>query len=132
MGILLQLFMRNVLKIKNALLWFLLKQLMDIVLEVTLAKFWPSNHLKEDEKSFLFSLDLKSKYKCINFNEAIFSNGCYVFSFGCNLYIYNNCTKNKESYLNSPYSYEIPRNYEMNGGEDKFTVKSYEIYEVEY
>ena len=96
------------------------------------SQFWPSNHLKEDEKSFLFSLDLKSKYKCINFNQAIFSNGCYVFSFGNNLNIYNNCTKNKDSYLNSPSSYDIPRNYEMNGGEDKFTVKSYEIYEVEY
>ena len=83
-------------------------------------------------KAFFFSLDLKSKYKCIKFEHAIYYTNNSFFSFGDNLYIFNNCTTNKDNFLNFPSSYEIPKNYELNGGEDQFTVKSYEVYEVEY
>ena len=94
--------------------------------------FWPSNNTYgKDEKSFLFSLDLKSKYKCIKYKSAIWYINSY-FSFGDNLYIFDNCTKNNKNYLNHPASYEIPKNNELNGGENNFTVKSYEVYEVEY
>ena len=96
------------------------------------SQIWPSSSYKKDDKSFLFSLDLKSKYKCIKLEWAIYYSNNSYFSFGNNLYIYNNCTTNKNSNLNSPSSYEIPKNYELNGGENKFVVKSYEVYEVKY
>ena len=72
------------------------------------SQFWPSSSYKKDDKSFLFSLDLKSKYKCIKLEWAIYYDYSY-FSFGKNLYIYNNCTTNKNSSLSPPYSYEIPK-----------------------
>ena len=96
------------------------------------SQIWPlSGKYGKDDKSFLFSLDLKSKYKCIKSEKALFSS-YYFFSFGNNIFIYNNCTKNKESSLENPVSYSIPYNYELNGGENNFTVKSYEVYEIEY
>ena len=96
------------------------------------SQFWPSKcNYNKDEKSFIFSLDFKSKYKCIDYNKAIWYYNSY-FSFGNNLYIYDNCTKSKKNHLNGPSSYEIQKNYELNGGEDYFTVKNYEVFEVEY
>ena len=93
---------------------------------------WPSNlNYGKDEKSFMFSLDLKSKYRCIKYEKAIWYDTSF-FSFGNNLYIYNKCTQNKISNLGFPFSYDIPKNNELNGGKNNFTVKSYEVYEVEY
>ena len=97
------------------------------------SQIWPLlNNYGKDDKSFLFSLDLKSKYKCIKLEWAIYSDNNY-FSFGNNIYIYNNCTNNQNSYLSGPTtSYSIPNNNELNRGKNNFTVKSYEVYEIEY
>ena len=96
------------------------------------SQFWPSQGYGKDEKSFLFSLDLKNKYKCIAKEWAIYTWTNSYFSFGNNIYIYNMCTQNESSYLREPLSYDIPKNYELNGGKNKFVVKSYEVYQVEY
>ena len=96
------------------------------------SEFWPESSYGNDTKSFLFSLDLKKKYNCIKNKWAICHNPNNYFSFGNNIYVYNNCTQNTSNYLNCPESYEIPKNYELNGGKNYFTVKSYEVYEIEY
>ena len=100
------------------------------------SNFWPpgdkSSNYEKDENSFLFSLDLKKKYKCIVKNRAIYLNKNNYFSFGDNIYIYNNCTKIESNYLSIAYSYDIPKNYGLNGGKNNFIVKSYEVYQVEY
>ena len=95
-------------------------------------EIWPKESYKKDDKSFLFSLDLKQKYKCIKTEYAIYYSSGSYFSFGNNIYIHNNCTKNSNSKLNNPYSYNIPEKYGLNGGKNNFTVKYYEVYEIEY
>ena len=34
--------------------------------------------------------------------------------------------------LRKPYSYDIPGNHGLNGGENYFQVRSYEVYKIEY
>ena len=93
----------------------------------------PEKSYKKDDKSFLFSLDLKQKYKCIKKEWATYrSNADFYFSFGNNIYIYNNCTKNSKNYLNTSHSYDIPEKYGLNGGKNDFTVQNYEVYLIEY
>ena len=45
--------------------------------------------------------------------------------------VYNNCTTNNSNYVGNR-TYDIPENYELNGGEYNFTVKSFEVYHIEY
>ena len=94
--------------------------------------FWPKDGYKNDIKSFLFSLDFKKKYNCIKNDWAIYHEPNEYFSFGNNIYIYNNCTKNSSNYIGTPFSYDIPKNYELNGGKNDFIVESYEVYKIEY
>ena len=96
------------------------------------SQFWPNlDNYGSDDKSFLFSLDLKNKYKVINKNNAIYY--CqYFFSFGDNLLIYDKCTTNSKNYINGPSSYDIPKDFEMTGGKNNFIVSNYEIYNVEF
>ena len=94
--------------------------------------FWPKNGYGNDTKSFLFSLDFKKKYNCIKNDWATYHEPNNYFSFGNNIYIYNNCTQNNLNYICSRVSYDIPKNYVLNGGKDNFTVKSYEVYEIGY
>ena len=100
------------------------------------SNFWPpgdkDSNYEKDEKSFLFSLDLKNKYKYINNIRDIYLCKNSYFSFGDIICIYNNCTKNKSNYLNISNSYDIPGYYGLNGGKNNFIVKSYEVYQVEY
>ena len=77
-------------------------------------------------------MDLKEKYKCIKNSWAIYHSPKDYFSFGNNIYIYNKCTKNTSNYFGTPYSYDIPENFELNGGKNHFTVNSYEVYAIEY
>ena len=85
--------------------------------------FWPKNGYGNDTKSFLFSLDFKKKYNCIKNDWATYHEPNKYFSFGNNIYIYNNCTQNNLNYICSRVSYDIPINYVLNGGKDNFTVK---------
>ena len=96
------------------------------------SKIWKKGY-DCDNKSFVFSLDLKSKYNCKNNNWAIYYTEEYsFFFFGNNIYIKNNCTKHTNNYLNDPDSYDIPEKHELNGGDNYFQVKSYELYEIQY
>ena len=58
-------------------------------------KIWKQGY-QYDDKSFVFSLDLKNKYNCIKKEWAIYYTEKYFdfyFSFGNNIYIRNDCMK---------------------------------------
>lgn len=94
---------------------------------------WANIGSLRDENSFVFSLDKKEKYKVINKSSAIFGYDNY-FQFGaCCFRIYNKCTSTTENYINDGKKhYDIPGNYELTGGEHKFTILSYEVYQLEF
>ncbi len=55
----------------------------------------------------------------------------FAFSEGGNIIIFNHCTSNNNNYV-SKYNYKVTQKYELNGGSINFTVKSLEVYHVEY
>ena len=93
---------------------------------------WEPNGKKGDQKSFVFSLDKKEKYKCNNSNEAIYGRETF-FQFGtCCFRINDKCTSNQTNYINDNKNYyDIPLKYELTGGEHNFTISSYEVYEID-
>ena len=94
---------------------------------------WANKGSLKDENSFVFSLDKKEKYNVINKSSAIY---CYenYFQFGtCCFRIYNKCTSTTDNYINDGKKhYDIPGNYELTGGDQKFTISSYEVYQLEF
>ena len=73
-----------------------------------------SGELFNDEtgKSFLFSLDLKEKYKCKNPENSIFYTNSYRTRFlcGADLRMYDDTHKNNNSYANFPDAYNMQVN----------------------
>ena len=83
-----------------------------------------------DKDSFIFSFYTKNKYevKNINLSEHIF--GRYdLIQFGKDIRIYDKCTSNNQNYVGKEF-YNSPDNYQINGGNQYFTVSSYEVYEI--
>jgi len=96
-------------------------------------QLWPASGYLEDEKSFVFSLDKKNKYKVISPSNAIFAYPEYFQFGGCCFRIYNNCTISSSNYINDNKNYyDIPSNYEITGGDHQFTIFCYEVYQIEY
>ena len=97
-------------------------------------QFWPkSGHYMKDEKSFVFSLDKKEKYKVTNANCSIYSCNNFFQFGGCCFRINNNCTSVNTNYIkDSKNSYDIPCNFGLTGGDKNFTISSYEVYQIEY
>jgi len=94
---------------------------------------WTNGSYGKDNKAFLFSLDRKEKYNITNENNANYLTSGSFFQFGgCALRLYNNCTSNKSNYLSNSGFDTVPANYAINGGEQYFTVSSYEVYQIEY
>ena len=87
---------------------------------------------KRDENSFVFSLNNKKKYKIINPENAIGvrQNNWFSFGNGNDLYLYNNCFTRGGGTCKE--NYDIPTRYELNGGNNLFTVSIYEVYHVQY
>jgi len=96
-------------------------------------KFWEKSNFMKDEKSFVFSLDKKEKYKVTNPNFSIYSCNDF-FQFGrCCFRINNNCTSVNTNYIyDSKNYYDIPCNFGLTGGDKNFTISSYEVYQIEY
>ena len=86
-----------------------------------------------DDKSFVFSLDKREKYKVVSTKDALCC-GKDFFQFGyCCFRIYNNCTSVNTNYIdNNKNYYDIPSNNGLTGGESQFTISSYEVYQIEY
>ena len=99
-------------------------------------QFWPkSGHYMKDEKSFVFSLDKKEKYKVIAIDYSLYvSSKNDFFQFGGSCFrIYNNCTSFNTNYINDDKTYyDIPKNYGLTGGDKNFTISSYEVYQIEF
>ena len=87
-----------------------------------------------DENAFVFSIDKKKKYNIKQPENAIgFSKNKYlIFGWNNNAFlIYNYCTTQNGNYVCNG-TYDIPEKYELNGGEQYFIVRSFEVYHVEY
>jgi len=88
----------------------------------------------QDRNAFVFSIDKKKKYNIKNPEYAIGFENNYFWMFGYSyntIVCRNNCTKTNDNYVDNK-SYDIPEQYELNEGERNFTVKSFEIYYIEY
>ena len=93
---------------------------------------WTDGTYGKDNKAFLFSLDKKEKYKITNENYANYlSNGSSFYFGNAALRLYNNCTSNKNNYACNN-RFDVPTNYDFIGGDNHFTVSSYEVYQIEY
>ena len=97
-------------------------------------QFWiESGGFIKDDKSFLFSLDLKGKYKVNNKDYALYCDKHFFQFGGCCFKICNNCTSVNTNYLNNGNRfYYIPDNFGLTGGDKNFIISSYEVYQIEF
>ena len=96
-------------------------------------QMWKEGTVK-DNNAFVFSINKKRKYNIKQPEYAIGFGKDSWWGFG---YHYNaivvceNCTKKNDNFVYNK-TYDIPEQFELNGGEKYFTVKSFEIYHIEY
>ena len=96
-------------------------------------QMWKQGEVK-DNNAFVFSIDKKRKYNIKQPEYAIYYGINSWWGFGPYnnaIVVCENCTKNNNNYVYNG-TYDIPEQYELNGGEKYFTVKSFEIYHIEY
>ena len=92
-----------------------------------------NNGFAEDEKNFIFSLDKQKKYNIINPKNAIQTHSSYfAFGGGNDFHVNGKCTTYTNNYNNNSGTYNTTETYELNGGEQYYTVSSYEVYQIEY
>ena len=96
-------------------------------------EMWKEGRVK-DSNAFVFSMEKKKKYNikqpenAIGFAENLF----WLFGWSQNaIVIYENCKTRNDNYVDNK-TYDINEKYELNGGERNFTVKSFEVYHVDY
>ena len=94
-------------------------------------KLWEGGQIKDDN-AFVFSLNKKKKYSILKPEYALgFDiNSWWGFGYSYNAIVIND-DSNSGNYVGNG-TYDIPEKNELNGGERNFTVKSFEIYQVEY
>ena len=96
------------------------------------SKLWTKSNYVNDNKSFLFSLDKKEKYNITGPQNATYYDDNSFFFGSAALRLYNNCTSNQNNYVANNAFSTVPQNCGINGGQQHFTVFSYEIYQIEY
>ena len=96
-------------------------------------KNWKGNcEQKVDNDAFVFSVDKNKIYEVIKNEMAI---GCYpkfgpVF-FGCQIRVYDNFFNKNSTTCHKKLNFKTNEDYELNNGEQFFTVKDIEVYSVE-
>ena len=96
-------------------------------------KSWKGNcEQKIDNDAFVFSIDKNLIYEVIKNEMAM---GCYpkfgpVF-FGCQIRIYDNFFTKNSTTCHKKLNYKTTEDYELNNGEQYFTIKDIEVYGVE-
>ena len=95
-------------------------------------KLWTKDNYVKDDKCFIFSLNKKEKYNITSSGSATYYEDGSFFFGSAALRIYNNCTSNQSNYVCNNSFTTVPQNYGINGGEQYFTVSSYEVYQLEY
>ena len=92
-----------------------------------------NGNFDEDGKNFIFSLDKQKKYNIINPKKAIQTHSSYfAFGGGNDFHVNGKCTTYTNNYNNNSGTYNTTETYELNGGEQYYTVSSYEVYQIEY
>ena len=94
-------------------------------------QMWRDGDFVKDNNAFVFSIDKKRKYKIKKPEQAIRFQFQSFWLFGCDICVYDKCTKGNINNVDNK-DYDIPERFELNGGEYHFTVKSFEIYHIEY
>ena len=97
-----------------------------------------SNNYKQQNNSFLFSIDHKTKFPLKMQQYSIYSHQSYLpcFGGGLDLYLANQCNINNTSYSNFGHSYDAGKfagndvKNTLTGGYN-FKVTEYEVFEVE-
>ena len=86
---------------------------------------------QKDNSAFIFSLDKLKIYNIIKDDTAVFwdSNSGPLFSGSTNVVDNKFFTKDCYSTPKNNY-YQIPENYDYNGGEFKFRIKEIEVYQI--
>ena len=94
-------------------------------------ELWKQGQIK-DNNAFVFSLDKKRKYSILKPEYATgFNLGKHwMFGYYYNAIVMQGSCKNDNRVGNG--TYDIKERYELNGGEENFTVESFEIYQVNY
>ena len=88
---------------------------------------------ERDEENFIFSLDKQKKYIIQKPEDAIETHSVYfAFGGGNDFYVYNQCTSCTNNYNNNSGTYNTTEKNELNGGEQNYTVSSYEVYQIGY
>jgi len=98
-------------------------------------QFWPTDGYKKDENSFVFSLNKKEKYKVIkkNTSYAIVGRQDYYQFGSCCFRIYDKCSSTNKNFINKLKDYyDIPDNFGLTDGENKFIISTYEVYQIEF
>ena len=86
----------------------------------------------EDKNAFIFSLDKKKKYypkANDKYQVCMYSDRGPSFGGGNDLSLHNKCLHNNNSYNRCPETYQTKK-YELNGGNEYFTVQDYEVYSI--
>ena len=103
----------------------------DIIFGGYITQEWNDDY--KDEKAFVYSLKTRKKYNVKEPNYAKYAgeNNWWGFGYSKNaIVLYDNCLKRTDNYVGNK-AYDIPQPYELNGGEQYFGVKSYEIFYIE-
>jgi len=95
---------------------------------------WKSeNKYFKDEKAFFFSVNLKKKYSFTNKNEVLYGNPDYlpVICGGIRFDICNNFSTSEYNFIELKNKNEGEK-YEINGGNRKISIQSFEVYQLDH
>jgi hypothetical protein len=85
-----------------------------------------------DKNAFVFSLVTKKKYPIKDPLSAVGVSAGVNFGWGSNaIVVYKGCCSRSDNYIGNG-TYDINKEGELNGGEKYFTVKSYELFHLQY
>ena len=96
-------------------------------------KSWNGNCVQKiDNDAFVFSIDKNKIYEVIKNEMAIGSYPKFgpVF-FGCQIRVYDNFFNKNSTTCHKKLNFKTNEDYELNNGEQFFTVKDIEVYKVE-
>ena len=97
-------------------------------------KQWKKDVKTKDNNAFVFSLDKKKKYKILKPEQSTYlCDFFWLFGYSNNaIVIYDNCCNNNNRNYVGNGTYDIKEIGELNGGNQNFTVKNFEVYHLEY
>lgn len=95
------------------------------------SQFWKEGKVWDDE-AFVFSLAKKKKYEILNpeYATGFVTSSWWGFGSDYNaIVVSDKCTSKNENFVGNQ-TYNIKEKYELNNGQENFTVRSFEIYHI--